>query len=52
MVVERNYEGAWVIYSLVDSLGYMVTRRYYFMSKREAVASFKRELKALEVSNA
>lgn len=42
MIVEKNREGAWVV---SDSIGgYLVTRRYYFYTKREAVRLFKREV--------
>lgn len=41
MTVGRNYEGAWVISAIVD--GYLVTRRYYGYTKREAVRLFRRE---------
>lgn len=45
MVVERNSEGAYVIYETIN--GYLVTRRYYFYTKREAIRSFKQEARAL-----
>lgn len=41
MTVGKNYEGAWVISDIVD--GYLVTRRYYGYSKREAMRLFRRE---------
>ena len=41
MSVERNYEGAYVISDIVN--GYLVTKRYYGYTKREAVALFKKE---------
>lgn len=44
MIVEKNNEGAWVV---SDSIGgYLVTRRYYFYTKREAVRLFRQELRA------
>lgn len=43
MIVEKNEEGAWVIYDSIG--GYLVTRRYYFYTKREAVRLFKREMR-------
>lgn len=44
MTIERNYEGAWVVSDIVN--GYRVTRRYYYYSKREALAMFKAEVLA------
>jgi len=42
MIAEKNYEGAWVISDIVG--GYLVTRRYYYYSKREALAMFRAEV--------
>jgi len=42
MLVEKNYEGAWVVSDIVG--GYWVSRRYYYYTKREALAKFKREV--------
>ena len=44
MIAERNYEGAWVVSDIVG--GYLVTRRFYYYSKREALAMFKAEVLA------
>ena len=44
MTIERNYEGAWVVSDIVG--GYLVTRRYYYYSKREALAMFRAEVLA------
>jgi hypothetical protein len=44
MLAEKNYEGAWIISDIVG--GYLVTRRYYYYSKREALAMFRREVLA------
>ena len=44
MIAEKNYEGAWVISDIVG--GYLVTRRYYYYSKREALAMFRAEARA------
>jgi hypothetical protein len=44
MVIDRNCEGAWVVSDIVG--GYWVSRRYYFYTKREALALFKREVLA------
>lgn len=43
MTVERNHEGAYVVSDIVR--GYLVTKRYYGYTKREAVALFKKENK-------
>jgi hypothetical protein len=42
MTITKNNEGAWVIYA-TDNEGYLVTRRYYFYTKREALTLFKQE---------
>ena len=39
MIIEKNYEGAWVISDIIG--GYRVCHRYYFYTKREAVRLFK-----------
>jgi hypothetical protein len=39
--IDKNSEGAWRISDIVD--GYLVTRRYYGYTKREAVRLFKEE---------
>ena len=39
MSVNKNNAGAWVISDVIG--GYLVTRQYYFMSKGEAIRSFK-----------
>jgi hypothetical protein len=44
MIAEKNYEGAWVISDIVG--GYLVTRRYYYYTKREALAMFRAEARA------
>jgi hypothetical protein len=44
MIVEKNYEGAWVVSDIVG--GYWVSRRYYGYSKRKALAMFKAEVLA------
>ena len=44
LTVERNHEGAYVISDL-DADGYLMTRRYYGYTKREAVLMFKAELR-------
>jgi hypothetical protein len=42
MTIEKNYEGAWVVSDIVG--GYLVTRRYYYYTMREALAMFKAEV--------
>lgn len=41
MSIERNYSGAWVISDIIE--GYLVTRQYYFYTKREAIRQFRAE---------
>ena len=41
MTIDKNAEGAWRITDIVD--GYLVTRRYYGYTKREAIKLFKEE---------
>jgi hypothetical protein len=45
MTIEKNSEGAWVISDEVG--GYLVTRRYYFYTKREAASLFREYVKGL-----
>jgi hypothetical protein len=40
MTIEKNREGAWIIYAS-DKEGYLVTRSYYGYSKRESVRRFR-----------
>jgi len=40
MNIEKNREGAWVIYASGRD-GYLVTRSYYGYSKRDAVRLFR-----------
>ena len=44
MTIERNREGAWVIYALGRE-GYLITRSYYGYSKKESVSLFNEYLK-------
>ena len=46
MNIERNYSGAWVIYSS-DDAGYLVTRSYWGYNKREAVWLFRQYMKEI-----
>jgi hypothetical protein len=41
MIVERNHEGYWVVSAVVK--GYLVTRKYLYHTKREAIRRFKEE---------
>lgn len=41
MTIERNQEGAYVISDIIG--GYLVTKRYYGYTKREAIKRFKEE---------
>lgn len=43
MTIERLHNGAWQISDIVN--GYLVTRTYYFYTKRDAMRAFKREMK-------
>jgi hypothetical protein len=45
MIIERNYQGAWVISDIIG--GYRVARSYYGYTKREAVALFRADSKAV-----
>ena len=40
MTIEKNREGAWVIYALGRE-GYLVIRSYYGYSKRDSVRLFR-----------
>lgn len=46
MIITKNYEGAWILSDIVD--GYWVDRCYYFYTKREAIALFKKYIKELK----
>jgi hypothetical protein len=39
MIIERNYQGAWVISDIIG--GYRVARSYYGYTKREAIRLFR-----------
>jgi len=45
--IEKNREGAWVIYALGRD-GYLVTRSYYGYSKRESVRLFRAHMRGEE----
>lgn len=44
MNIEKNREGAWVIYALGRE-GYLITRSYYGHTKREAVRLFRQYMR-------
>ena len=44
MLIERNYQGAWVISDIIG--GYRVARQYYGYTKAQAVALFRADNKA------
>ncbi len=41
MTAQKNSAGAWIVSDIIG--GYLVTRTYYYYSKRDALADFKRE---------
>lgn len=41
MTVQCTINGVWIISDIID--GYLVSRSYYFMTRREAVKAFKHE---------
>lgn len=43
MTIERNHEGAYVISDIIA--GYLVTKRYYGYTKREAIRMFREDTK-------
>jgi hypothetical protein len=47
MTIEKNREGAWVIYA-VGGDGYLVTRSYYGYTKRDAVRLFRAHMRGEE----
>ena len=47
MTIEKNREGAWVIYALGGE-GYLITRSYYVYSKRESARLFRQYMKERE----
>lgn len=48
MTIDKNKEGAWRISAFVgEGAGeYLLTRTYYFTTKREAIRLFKEEVRA------
>jgi hypothetical protein len=48
MTITKNMEGAWVISALTSGgNSYLVTRLYYFHTKKEALTKFKQEFRGL-----
>jgi hypothetical protein len=47
LTIEKNREGAWVIYALGEE-GYLVTRSYYGYTKKESVRLFRQYMKERE----
>jgi hypothetical protein len=47
MTIEKNREGAWIIYSS-DNYGYLVTRTFYGYTKRESARLFRQYMKERE----
>lgn len=47
MTIDKNNQGAWRLSAFVgEGAGeYLLTRTYYFTSKREAIAQFKQDIK-------
>ena len=45
MTINRTTQGAYSISTMHN--GYLVSRAYYFMTKREAVTAFRAELREL-----
>ena len=43
MTVDKNSEGAWRVSDIIN--GYLVTKRYYGYTKKEAIKMFKEEYK-------
>ena len=41
MTIEKTFQGAWRVSAIVG--GRLVSRQYFFYSKREAIAEFKTE---------
>ena len=46
--IDKNSEGAWRLSAFVgEGAGeYLLTRTYYFYTKREAIAQFKQDIKS------
>jgi hypothetical protein len=43
MTITKNTNGSWVVSDIIG--GYLVTKQYYFYTKKEAIALFKQETK-------
>lgn len=46
MNITKNHDGALIIQDIVK--GYLITRKYYFYTKKEAISRFKNEIKELK----
>lgn len=52
MTITKNSEGAWVISAFtLGGNSYLVTRMYYFHTKKEAITKFKQEFRGLVAQN-
>lgn len=45
MTIERTYQGAYRVSSIIS--GYLVTRTYYGMTKREAMRAYRADTKGM-----
>jgi hypothetical protein len=43
ITAEKNREGYWVLSDIID--GHLVTRRYLYYTKKQAINHFKRQIK-------
>lgn len=43
MTIQKNIHGAYVVSAIIA--GHLVSRQYYFMTKREAVRAFRQEVR-------
>ena len=41
MTIEKTFQGAWRVSDIID--GYLITRQYFFCTKKEAIEQFKAE---------
>ena len=42
MIINKNVYGAWVISESIN--GYLVTKQYYYYTKKQAIKRFKSEI--------
>lgn len=45
MIIE-NYSGSWIISETIN--GYLITKKYLFYTKKEAITSFEKYIKTIE----